>query len=120
MAAGRRQRSHRCNNSIRPHKVPGDSMTRTKLWCAGLAALLMCLLTESCGPTSKVDQDTEELAAFEAGKDTYIYAYPLMTMEMRDAPRSIRFPFEVGAALSTLFQFGPGLVRIESRHCLCY
>lgn len=35
-----------------------------------------------CGPSSKVADDAKELEALETAKDAYIYAYPLMTMEM--------------------------------------
>jgi hypothetical protein len=53
-----------------------------KAWGAVTAALLFCLLVAGCGSDSKVAQDARELEVFETAKDAYIYAYPLMTMEM--------------------------------------
>ena len=47
-----------------------------------IASALLCLLVVSCGGSSKVEQDAKELEAFETAKDAYIYAYPLMTMDM--------------------------------------
>jgi len=47
-----------------------------------IAAALLCLLIVGCGSSSKVEQDAKELVAFETAKDAYIYAYPLITMEL--------------------------------------
>jgi hypothetical protein len=47
-----------------------------------IAAALLCLLIAGCGGSSKVEQDANELASFETAKDAYIYAYPLITMEL--------------------------------------
>jgi hypothetical protein len=52
---------------------------RRKSWAA--TAFLACLLA-GCGPNSKVVEDTKELEALETAKDAYIYAYPLVTMEL--------------------------------------
>ena len=46
------------------------------------SALLFSIAILGCSDSSKVVQDTKELEAFETAKDVYIYAYPLMTMEM--------------------------------------
>jgi hypothetical protein len=53
-----------------------------KTWAAVTSACLSCLLVAGCGSDSKVAQGAKELEAFETAKDAYIYAYPLMTMEM--------------------------------------
>jgi hypothetical protein len=53
-----------------------------KTWAAVAAACISCLLVAGCGSDSKVAQDAKEVEAFETAKDAYIYAYPLMTMEM--------------------------------------
>ncbi len=53
---------------------------KTKILLA--SALLSCLVIAGCGQSSKVGQDAKELEAFETAKDAYIYAYPLMTMDM--------------------------------------
>ena len=45
-------------------------------------ALLSCLVLAGCGEQPKVAQDVKELESFETAKDAYVYAYPLMTMEM--------------------------------------
>ena len=47
-----------------------------------IAAALLGLLIAGCGGSSKVEQDAKELEAFETAKDAYVYAYPLMTMDM--------------------------------------
>jgi hypothetical protein len=47
-----------------------------------IAAALLCVLIAGCGGSSKVEQDAKELEAFETAKDAYIYAYPLMTMDL--------------------------------------
>jgi len=52
---------------------------RRKLWSA--TALFACLIA-GCGPNSKVTEDAKELESFETAKDAYIYAYPLVTMEL--------------------------------------
>ncbi len=44
--------------------------------------LLACLAVVGCGNSSKVVQDAKAVEAFEAAKDAYIYAYPLITMEI--------------------------------------
>jgi hypothetical protein len=54
----------------------------SKLLGCAASALLCCLIIAGCGASSKVEQDAKELEAFEAAKDAYIYAYPLMTMEL--------------------------------------
>jgi hypothetical protein len=53
-----------------------------KAWPVVTAALLSCLVVVSCGQNSKVAEDAKELEAFETGKDAYIYAYPLVTMDL--------------------------------------
>src|SRR5271170_5846637 len=53
-----------------------------KVWTAATAAVLSCLAIAGCGPAAKVGQDAKEVEAFETAKDAYVYAYPLMTMEM--------------------------------------
>jgi hypothetical protein len=64
-----------------------------KIWSGGLSVLFVCLLTVGCGPTSKVADDAKELEAFETAKEAYIYAYPLMTMEMtRRASTNVATP----------------------------
>jgi hypothetical protein len=46
-----------------------------------------------CGTSSKVAQDTKELEALETGKDAYIYAYPLVTMDLtRRASTTVAAP----------------------------
>jgi hypothetical protein len=47
-----------------------------------IATALLCLLNAGCGGSSKVEQDAKEVEAFETAKDAYIYAYPLMTMDL--------------------------------------
>jgi len=47
-----------------------------------IAAALLGLLIAGCGSSSKVEQDAKELEAFETAKDAYVYAYPLMTMDL--------------------------------------
>jgi hypothetical protein len=47
-----------------------------------IASALLCLLIAGCGGSSKVEQDTKELEAFETAEDAYVYAYPLMTMDL--------------------------------------
>jgi hypothetical protein len=54
---------------------------RKLLGCAA-CAVLCCLGLAGCGGSSKVEQDAKELEALETAKDAYIYAYPLITMEM--------------------------------------
>src|SRR5271166_1765452 len=46
------------------------------------SALLLSSVMLGCGDSSKVVQDTKELEAFETAKDAYIYAYPLVTMDL--------------------------------------
>src|SRR5271169_5948878 len=46
------------------------------------SALAVCLTMTGCGTSSPVVQDAKELEAFETAKDAYVYAYPLMTMDM--------------------------------------
>ena len=46
------------------------------------SALFCCLVIAGCGTSPKVEQNAKELEAFETAKDAYVYAYPLMTMEM--------------------------------------
>jgi hypothetical protein len=57
-----------------------ESMKSKASWY--IASTLFCLLVAGCGADSKVAQDANELEAFETAKDAYVYAYPLMTMEM--------------------------------------
>src|SRR5271169_903775 len=47
-----------------------------------IACALLGLLIAGCGGSSKVGQDAKELEAFETAKDAYVYAYPLMTMDL--------------------------------------
>jgi hypothetical protein len=47
-----------------------------------IAAALLGLLIAGCGSSSKVEQGAKELEAFETAKDAYVYAYPLMTMDL--------------------------------------
>jgi hypothetical protein len=54
----------------------------SKAHCTELACMLLCFVIAGCGSTSKVAQDTKELETLETAKDAYIYAYPLMTMEL--------------------------------------
>jgi hypothetical protein len=64
-----------------------------KTWAAVTTAGLFCLLVAGCGSDSKVAQDAKEVEAFETAKDAYIYAYPLMTMEMtRRASTNVAAP----------------------------
>ncbi len=56
-------------------------MARTQ-WSTLAFVTLVCLFISGCGSSSKVAQDTKELESFEIAKDAYVYAYPLMTMEM--------------------------------------
>ena len=51
-----------------------------KMW--GIASTLLCLVVAGCGATSKLADDAKQVEAFESAKDAYVYAYPLMTMEM--------------------------------------
>jgi hypothetical protein len=53
-----------------------------KVWAAATAGVLSCLVIAGCGAPTKVAEDTKEIAAFETAKDAYVYAYPLLTMEM--------------------------------------
>src|SRR5277367_5549087 len=53
-----------------------------KIWSAVASVVLLCLVIAGCGTSSKVAQDAKEVEAFETAKDAYIYAYPLVTMEM--------------------------------------
>ncbi len=46
------------------------------------SALLCCLAIAGCGSSSKVAEDAKAVQAFETAKDAYIYAYPLVTMEL--------------------------------------
>jgi hypothetical protein len=46
------------------------------------SAFLVCLMVTGCGTSSPVVKDAKELKAFETAKDAYIYAYPLVTMEL--------------------------------------
>lgn len=55
---------------------------KRKMSRAFVSALLSCVVIAGCGESSKVQQDAKELEALETAKDAYIYAYPLMTMEM--------------------------------------
>ena len=55
---------------------------KRKIWSSVGTGLFACFLIAGCGSDSKVAQDAKELEAFETAKDAYIYAYPLMTMEM--------------------------------------
>jgi hypothetical protein len=50
-----------------------------KSWVA--TAFLACLVA-GCSPNSKIAEDVKELEALETAKDAYVYAYPLVTMEM--------------------------------------
>ena len=52
---------------------------RRKSWV--LTAFLACLVA-GCGPNSKPVDDAKGLEALETAKDAYIYAYPLVTMEL--------------------------------------
>ncbi|MGB9243824.1 MAG: DUF1254 domain-containing protein, partial [Candidatus Acidiferrales bacterium] len=56
-------------------------MARTQ-WSTLAFVALVCLFISGCGSTSKVAQDAKEVESFETAKDAYVYAYPLMTMEM--------------------------------------
>jgi hypothetical protein len=56
-------------------------MTR-KFWLAPVSTLALGFLIAGCGSTSKVTQDVKTVASYETAKDAYIYAYPLITMEM--------------------------------------
>jgi hypothetical protein len=63
------------------------------MWGAAGSALFLCLVIAGCGSSSKIAQDTKELQAFETGKDAYIYAYPLVTMELtRRASTNVAAP----------------------------
>lgn len=54
-----------------------------RVWSlVALALICCCLALAGCDPASKVAEDAKELEAFETGKEVYIYAYPLMSMEM--------------------------------------
>ena len=55
---------------------------KRRAWGCIASLLLVCLVETGCGDASKVVQETKELEAFETAKDAYIYAYPLITMEM--------------------------------------
>jgi hypothetical protein len=58
-----------------------------------IASALLCLLVAGCSGSGKVAQDTKELGAFETAKDAYIYAYPLVTMELtRRASTNVAAP----------------------------
>ena len=60
---------------------------------AFVSALLSCVVIAGCGESSKVQQDAKELEALETAKDAYIYAYPLVTMEMtRRASTNVAAP----------------------------
>jgi hypothetical protein len=66
---------------------------KRKMWGAAGSALFLCLVIAGCGSSSKIAQDTKELQAFETGKDAYIYAYPLVTMELtRRASTNVAAP----------------------------
>jgi hypothetical protein len=55
---------------------------KTKILLVFASVLLSCLVIAGCGESSKVAQDAKELESLETAKDAYIYAYPLVTMEM--------------------------------------
>jgi hypothetical protein len=58
-------------------------MTRNIRFFA-VSNLLACFVLAGCGVGTKVAQDTKELEAFENAKDAYVYAYPLMTMDLTE------------------------------------
>jgi hypothetical protein len=73
---------------------------KRKLWRTSWSALLFFPLLMGCGPDSKVAQDAKGLEASEISKDAYIYAYPLMTMEMtRRASTNVVAPEGVSAPM---------------------
>ena len=73
---------------------------KRKLWRTSWSALLFFPLLVGCGPDSKVAQDAKGLEASEISKDAYIYAYPLMTMEMtRRASTNVAAPEGVSAPM---------------------
>ena len=63
-------------------------------------AFLVCVMMTGCGTSSPVVQDAKELEAFETAKDAYIYAYPLMTMEMtRRVSTNVTTPAGIAAPM---------------------
>jgi hypothetical protein len=52
------------------------------LFASCITCIFLCLLLAGCGESSPVGQKISEIESFETAKDAYIYAYPLMTMEM--------------------------------------
>jgi hypothetical protein len=49
---------------------------------APVSILAFCVLLVGCSSTPKVAQDVKTVESFETAKDAYIYAYPLVTMEL--------------------------------------
>ncbi|MGC1386083.1 MAG: DUF1254 domain-containing protein, partial [Candidatus Acidiferrales bacterium] len=49
---------------------------------AALFSIALSFAIAGCGSRQKISNDASELAAFETAKDAYIYAYPLITMEL--------------------------------------
>jgi hypothetical protein len=64
-----------------------------KALISAAAGLFACLVIAGCGGGSKVADDAKELEAFETAKDAYVYAYPLITMELtRRASTNVTAP----------------------------
>jgi len=74
-----------------------------KAWAAVTVACLSFLLVAGCGSDSKVAQYAKELEALETAKDAYIYAYPLMTMDLtRRVTTNIAAPAGTSAPMGQL------------------
>jgi hypothetical protein len=57
-------------------------LVKTRPWASIVCASTICLTLAGCGASTKVADDARELEAFETAKEAYVYAYPLMTMEL--------------------------------------
>ena len=69
-------------SSTAKFKRSNGGFVKRTVWSALGATFFACLVVAGCGSSSKVAQDAKEVEAFETAKEAYIYAYPLMTMEM--------------------------------------
>jgi hypothetical protein len=74
-----------------------------KFWSAPLHTLILCFLIAGCSSAPKVTQDVKTVESYETAKDAYIYAYPLMTMDLtRRVTTNVASPQGVSAPMGQI------------------
>ncbi|MGD0306877.1 MAG: DUF1254 domain-containing protein, partial [Candidatus Acidiferrales bacterium] len=74
-----------------------------KFWSAPLHTLILCFLIAGCSSAPKVTQDVKTVESYETAKDAYIYAYPLMTMDLtRRVTTNVSSPQGVSAPMGQI------------------